>query len=412
MATVLQADVRCLFPAFVARPGTIFFDNAATTQKPAPVVETMVRFYESACANAGRGVSGLSTRARAGIERVRGAVAELLGAQPEDIVFTGGATDSLNIVALSWGLHNLEDGDEIMLCMDDHRSATLPWLNLVETLKHFGKQIKVVPFAIHEVGDYDLKSIGAAVSERTRLLAMTHVHHVYGLEMEVEAVRGIVGDAVAISLDASQSIGHTAVRISDLPVDFISFSGHKMFGPTGVGALWAHKRRQVQMKPVRIGGGTQCVISDHKGVFSLAMATTAPWGEICEAGTYNTPAILGLGEAISFIQSVGIENIEAHVSALTKYLYEQLAALPGIEFAPGPGICGCPGGYGILAFRFQQAESADVAFLLDSENIMVRSGNLCKGKNSETDDYLRISLHVYNSRDEIDRLIEVLQSNL
>lgn len=411
MVTVLETDVRCLFPAFVSRPGTIFFDNAATTQKPARVVETMVRFYESECANAGRGVSGLSTRARAGIERVRGAVAELLGADAADIAFTGGATDSLNLVALSWGLHNLNDGDEIMLCLDDHRSATLPWLNVVQTLKQFGKHVKVVPFSIHEVGDYDLKSVRSGVSERTRVLAMTHVHHVYGLEMEVQAVRDIVGDAVVISLDASQSIGHTAVKVSELPVDFISFSGHKMFGPTGVGALWARRNRQREMKPVRIGGGTQCVISEGDGD-ALEVSFSGTFAEICEAGTYDTPAILGLGEAVSFIQSIGVEHIEAHVSSLTKYLYDQLVGMPGIEFAPGPGICGCPGGYGILAFRFQQAESADVAFLLDSENIMVRSGNLCKGRNAEADDFLRISLHVYNSRDEIDRLIEVLQSEL
>lgn len=404
----LQNDVRCMFPAFVSRPGTIFFDNAATTQKPAKVVEAIVRFYENECANAGRGASTMSTRARMNIERVRTAVADFLGAGTDDIAFTGGATDSLNLVALSWGLGNLEDGDEIMLCLEDHRSATLPWLSLAETLKAFGKNIKIVPFAIHEVGDYDLKSIRAVVSARTRLLAMTHVHHVFGLEMEVQAVREIVGERVVISLDASQSVGHTPVKISDLPVDFISFSGHKMFGPSGVGVLWARPDRQAQMRPVRIGGGTHAEIVDDGQALRLGGALR----DLCEAGTYDTPSILGLGEALNFINSIGVERIEAHVSSLTRYLFEQVSQIAGIEFAPGPGICGCPGGFGILAFRFQQAESADVAFLLDSENIMVRAGQLCTGKQTEGDDYVRISLHVYNTFDEVDRLVEVLRTNL
>lgn len=404
----LQTDVRHFFPAFVARPGAIFFDNAATTQKPAKVIEAMVRFYESECANAGRGVSALATKARLSIERVRLQVAELIDAGVEDIAFTSGATDGLNIIALSWGLTNLQDGDEIMICTDDHRSLTLPWLNMVSTLKRFGKHIRIVPFSTHEVGDYNLKSIREALSSKTRLLAMSHVHHVFGLEMEVKEIRAIVGPDVVISLDASQSIGHTQVKVVDLPVDFISFSGHKMFGPGGVGVLWAHKRMQEQMTPVRIGGGSQCVVGDDNTVEFVSRRLST----ICESGTYNTAAILGLGEAITFIQSLGVEHIERHVFDLTKYLYDKLREIPGIEFAPGPGVCGCPGGYGILSFRFQQAESADVAFLLDSENIMVRTGQLCLGKELEGDNYLRVSLHIYNSREEVDKLVDVLKANL
>src|SRR5581483_1879340 len=148
----------------------------------------------------GRASYRMSSQTAGAIEASRQAVASLLSARAQDIVFTGGATDSLNTVALSWGLANLNDGDEIMLCMQDHKSAVLPWINLKGILSSFGRQIKIVPFEIHDVGDYDLKTIRNGVSERTRLISMSHIHHVYGMDMEVPDIREIVGDNVLISL--------------------------------------------------------------------------------------------------------------------------------------------------------------------------------------------------------------------
>lgn len=404
---VLKQNIKSNFPAFGARPNTIFFDNSATTQKPARVIQSMLKFYEAECVNPGRGISALATKGRMAIESTREKVAGLLGSSSQDIAFTYGATDSLNLVAQSWGLANLTDGDEIMLCMDDHRSATLPWLNLINTLQRLGKHVKVVPFSIHDVGDYDLKSIKQGVSSRTRLLAMTHVHHVYGLEMEVKEIRELVGPDVAISLDASQSIGHMPVHVVDLPVDFISFSGHKMFAPSGIGVLWVHRRRQEEMLHQRIGGGSNITISEQN-----TLSMPAQLNGICEGGTYNAPAIFGLGEAVDFIQEIGLDTIESHVSELTLYLHDRLKSIPGIEFAPGIGVCGCRHGYGILSFRFAHAESADVAFMLDNEDILVRAGNFCHGKTDGGDPFIRVSMHIYNTQSEVDRLVDVLQEQL
>lgn len=389
--------VRELFPVFSQEPDLIFFDNAATTQKPQSVIEAMNRFYTSSCANAGRASYRWSTQAANAIEESRKSIAVFMKASAEDLVFTTGATDSLNLLALSWGLKNLQEGDEILLCPQDHRSAVLPWYNVAAILKDRGVNVTIKEFAIHEVGDYNLKTIKEAVSDRTRLIAMSHIHHVYGLDMEVPEIRQIVGPNVAISLDASQSMGHIPFDISQLDVDFVSFSGHKMFAANGVGVLWVKPSRQSELQTIRTGGGA-----------SLTNKLRATF----EAGTPNIPAIISLKPAVEFLSALDMDKVEAHVSELTKKLYAGLKDMPGLEFAPGPGVCGCPGGNGIIAFRFEQVSSSDLSFLLDSENIFIRANDHCLAKRGEGDDFMRTSLHLYNTADEIDQFLAVLSENI
>ncbi len=398
---------RAAFPVFAGHPDRLYFDNAATTQKPASVIQVMNDFYSHSCSNAGRAAYRLATRAEADVERVRKRVASLLNASAGDVVFTSGATESLNTVALSWGLANLKTGDEVMVCLEDHKSTVLPWLNLKSLLQRFGVQIKIVPFGIHLEGDYELKSIREKFTPATRLLAMTHVHHLYGLDMEVQQVRQILGEGVLISLDASQSVGHRKVDVAELGVDFVCFSGHKMFAANGIGLLWVAPRVQGQLASIKLGGKTPGTIGD--GVLQQADKSLPA---LLESGTLNIPGILSLEPAIDLIEKTGIDSIEKRVSTLTHYLYDQVKLLPGIEFSAGFGRCGCPIGYGIIAFRFEQHRTTDLAFLLDGENIMVRTGDHCLANPEQGDEFIRVSLHAYNTEAEVDRFVEVLKANL
>lgn len=315
----------------------------------------------------------------------------------------------MNTVALAWGLHNLGDGDEILVCPDDHKSTVLPWLALRQTLAAFGVKIKIVPFKVHPEGDYELKSIRAGLTERTRLITMTHVHHIYGVDMEVDKVREVVGPDVLTSLDSSQAVGHRSVDVQELGVDFVSFPGHKMFAETGVGILWCHPRVHAQLWPVRVGGQTLGFEQMDGG--SLPPGSVPP-PQLLESGTQNAAAIISMHAAIDFIDSLGIELIEGHVSRLAHYLRHELSVLPGIVFAPGFSQCGCAKAYGIVAFRFEQYPTTDVAALLDAEDVFVRSGGMCKTILSNGDDFMRASLHVYNTRQDVDRLADVLRTHL
>lgn len=398
-------DTRALreqFPIFAAHPEVIYFDNASTTQKPRSVIEAMRRFYEVSCSNAGRAAYAWSTQLTSAIEEARSAVATFINAEPEDLAFTSGATDSLNLVAMCWALHNLRDGDEIMICLEDHQSAILPWLNVQAILKRLGMLVRLVPFQMHHSGTYDRRSMREGLSERTRIISLTHVHHVYGMEMDLPELRKMILEGVLISLDCSQSIGHTSVDVKNLGAHFISFSGHKMFAANGTGVLWTHPQIRDRLWPVRVGAKSAALT----GIDQFDIDKSRLSG-LVECGTLNLPGILSLGEAVKFVESVGLPSIEEHVSGLTRYLYERLVAVPGLEFAPGIGVCGCTRGYGIVSFRISGLSSGDLAAYLDSERIFVRTGDHCRAS-SDPMDYLRVSMHVYNSRDEVDRFLEVL----
>ena len=397
---LLEASVKERFPFFSHNPDLVFFDNASTTQKPDTVIACMQDYYSKSCSNAGRANYRLSSKTSKEIEETRSAVARFFNTEEESIAFTSGATESLNLIALSWGQANLKDGDEIMVCLEDHKSAVFPWLNLKSNLKKAGINIEIVPYKVHDVGDYDLATIKEGLSEKTRLIAMSHIHHVYGMDMEVKDIRKIVGDQVLISLDACQSAGHIPIDLAQLPVDFLSTSGHKMFAGNGVGILWAKKEIINQLAPVKVGG-TGLTIKE----------SGATMANLFEVGTLNIPAILSLKAAIEFIEEIGIKTIESYLAKLTRYAYEGLRAIPGIDFGPGPGRCDCPGGYGIIPFRLQGIEANDLGFMLDDEDILVRTGDHCRGKQSESpeEDYVRVSMQIYNTKEDVDKLLEALE---
>lgn len=396
--------IRKQFPVVAGNEETLFFDNASTSQTPTPVIDCIRSFYESECSNVARASYSRATALSAKVESARVKVAEFLNADKDDIAFTGGATESLNMVAMSWGMHNLEDGDEIMICPEDHHSAVYPWLNLKETLSRFGKEIKLVDFDLHPSGVYDWQDIKNKLSSKTRLIALSHIHHLYGMEMDIAEIKAILPENVLVALDASQSAGHIKIDVQTLGADFVSFSGHKMYAANGVGILYSKKEVRETMWPARAGSKTA-----FKNDADELKLTSSRLASIIECGTLNIPGILSMTPAIDFINSVSLEKMESYISDLTRHLLAKLKELPGIEFAPGIGICGCTKGFGIISFKFKNMESSDLAAFLDSEDIEVRAGDHCRGLKEDGDDYIRVSLQIYNTVEEIDYFAEVLE---
>jgi cysteine desulfurase/selenocysteine lyase len=391
------AKVRAEFPFFAANADVVYLDSAATTQKPSRVIDAVADQLGPSCATVGRSGHRLARSATAMVHAARQEVAAFLGAEPADLAFTSGATESLNIIAFQWGMGNLRDGDEVMVCLDDHAAAVKPWLEVRSRLGEMGVDVSVVPFDSYIHGDYDTSDLASKLSPRTRLVAVSHVHHISGMEMELARLRTIIPADVAISIDAAQSVGHIPVDVRSLGVDFVSFSGHKMFASPGVGALWAHPARRPEMRPARVGAAST---GEFRTGRDDALAT------IVEAGTPNIVGIRSMLEAVRFIGDLGIERIEARLLELTQRLLSQLRSLPNIRFTPGPAHCPCAVGHGILSFAVQGVSSLDVGFVLDSQSICVRAGGHCLPvPGRDLADAIRVSLHVYNTEQEIDRFV-------
>lgn len=385
-------DLRQEFPFFVENPGLAYLDNSATTQKPKVVIDAMANHLSSDIANPGRGSYRLATRLHGSIEHVREQVARFIGApDPAGIAFTAGATASLNAVATCWGRHNLQQDDEILLSRSDHSANVEPWLQVARE-----NGAEIVEYKRTASGDPDIADLVARVSARTKVIVLTHVHSVFGERTSVAEIRRRTDDRIVISLDAAQSVGHTAVDISKLGADFVSFSAHKMFGPPGVGVMWASPRVLTEMRAVTFGGG----IFDRQGLASLI-----------EAGTLNTLGIVGLGAAITFLDTIGIDTISRRLATTSRYLVDALEQMAHVELLPGIAYStGCGLGYGIVSFRVRGMDAADVGFILDDSNICVRTGGHCITDSQLAGNSVRVSLHVYNTDAELERLCQAIAS--
>lgn len=400
VSTPLLSDkVRALFPA-LAETNEVYLDSAATTQKPLPVVETIHRYHSSRTANAGRGTYPWATELTARISEVRVRTAAFLGAEhPDEVVFTGGATAALNAVALSWGLAELADGDEILYNPRDHASAVHPWHHLRGLLARFGRRIELIPYRTTELGEADTADILAKLTPRTRLIVTSHLHHVYGAVTTLEELRGRIDPSVLLCFDCSQSGGHLPVDVTELSADFAVFAAHKMLGAPGTGILYCRRRIHDRLLPF-LPGGNSGVRLTESGLAGAAMP------ELLEGGTHNLPGILALGSALDVLESFGMAAIAAHNRELTSRLVDGLRAVPGVEFLPGPAYAPCAVGYGIVSFRIAGITSADTGFVLGRLGFLVRTGLHCTpaaGPGADDLDSVRVSTHVYNTLDEIDR---------
>ncbi len=403
MATIqLELDaqeIRRQFPFFQPHPemrSLIYLDNAATTQKPYAVLDALMNFYAHHNANVHRGEYGVGAKASELFEAARERSARFLNArEPAEIIFTRGTTESINLVAVSWGGSQLREGDEIILSEMEHHANILPWMQIARA-----KGARIVVWRITDEGRLDLDELRRLMTERTRMVAITHISNVLGTINPVADICRIAHEAGALCLvDAAQSAAHLPLDVQAIDCDFLAFSGHKAYGPTGIGVLYGKRALLEQMPPYQTGGGMIRKVSWEQVV----------WAEVPARFEAGTPAIaeaVGLHAALDFIDAIGRNRVAAQEHALTQYALQRLQEVPDLRlYGPQPDRAG------IFAFTLADIHPHDIATVLDSRDIAIRSGHHCAhplGERLGVAATARASLALYNNTDHIDALIEGL----
>jgi cysteine desulfurase/selenocysteine lyase len=391
LSTVLHAS------AGQAGVPLVYLDNAATTQRPRQVIQSLVDVYERQYANVHRGIHWLSDQSTDLFEQAREKVRSFLGATSlEEIIFTHGTTESINLVARSWGDANLHAGDELLLTEMEHHANIVPWQQLAERT---GAVIRYLP--ITDDGQLDLSQLPQLLSERTKLVAVTAISNVLGTINplpEIIAAAHAVGALVLV--DAAQSAPHMQTNVVELDADFLAFSGHKMMGPTGVGVLWGRRDLLDRMPPF-LGGGSMIRRVRLDGFEPADLPAKF------EAGTPPIVPAIGLGAAIDYLLGIGLDTIHAHEQLLTRRAHEVLSSLDGLRFlGPGPEQKA-----GIVSFTLAGVHAHDIAQLLDRHGVAVRAGHHCAmplHKRLGINASARASFYFYNSLAEVDRLASAL----
>jgi cysteine desulfurase/selenocysteine lyase len=398
--TLDVAALRKDFPALAQRAygkPLVYLDNAATTQKPQAVIDAVVRFYAEDCANVHRGVHLLSQRATDVCDRARLTVKKFLGASSErEIIFTSGTTASLNLVAHSWGRYNLKAGDEIVISAMEHHSNIVPWQILCEDT---GAILRVAP--INDAGELLLDEFESLVNGRTRIVAVNHVSNALGSENPVKEIVGIAHRHGAIAIiDGAQAVAHMPVNVRELDCDFYAMSGHKIFGPTGVGVLYGKQELLEAMRPYQGGGDMILSVTFEKTTYN-----ELPFK--FEAGTPNVAGQYGLGAALEYVNKVGLEAISAYEHELLAYATEQVGAIDGVRL-----IGTAKKKASVLSFVVEGIHPHDMGTILDREGVAVRAGHHCAqpvmdrlGVPATT----RASFAFYNTKDEVDALAAAIR---
>lgn len=372
----------------------IYLDNGATTLKPQPVIQAVCDYLSHYSGNAHRGDYDLSHEVDEQYENARQITKEFINAKRvEEIVFTSGSTDSLNLVAYGYGETHLHSGDEILLTVAEHASNTLPWFNVADET---GAIIRYIE--LDEEGRLTLENVKKTMSDRTRLIAIAEVTNVLGYEAPIREICEYAHErGVVVVVDGAQSVPHkpTDVQVSD--VDFLVFSGHKMCGPTGVGVLYGKYELLCETRPTRLGGGSNSRYNSC-GVVTLK---NPPYK--FEAGTPNIEGVIGLGAALTYLQSLGMEHIRQYEEELRDYCISKMKSLDNLEIYNESSK-------GAIAFNIKGVFSQDAASLFNTYGIAVRAGQHCAKILDEflkVSTTLRVSFYFYNTKEEIDRFIEV-----
>ncbi len=391
------ARLRADFPILTARLHDnlplIYFDNAATTQRPRQVIQSLVDVYEKQYANVHRGIHWLSDQSTDLFEDARLKVQAFIGAQArEEVIFTHGATEGINLVARSWGDANVRAGDEILLTEMEHHANIVPWQQLAART---GAVLRFAP--IDDEGLLGLDEFEKMLNPRTRLVAVTAVSNVLGTINPIdEIIRRAHAAGAIVLVDAAQSVPHALTDVQSSGVDFLAFSGHKMLGPSGVGVLYGRRELLAAMPPF-LGGGSMIRRVRLDGF------EPADLPDKFEAGTPPIVPAIGLGAAIDYLNQIGMEAIHAHEQALTRRAHEVLKSVGGVRFlGPSPEQKG-----GIVSFVLERVHAHDVAQLLDRHAIAVRAGHHCAmplHKRLGVQASARISFYFYNTLEEVDRL--------
>lgn len=388
----IRADFPLLSREVNAQP-LAYLDSAASAQKPQIVIDRELNFYREGYAAVHRGIHTLSAEATAQMEAVRSQVAGFINAaSAEEIVFVKGTTEAINLVANSYGRHALKAGDSIIITEMEHHANIVPWQMLA---KDIGIEIRVWPLTT--TGELELTALAGLMDNTTKLLAITQVSNVLGT---VNPIKEIVAQAKAAGLvvlvDGAQAIMHQAVDVQDLGCDFYVFSGHKLYGPSGIGILYGKSELLQQMPPWEGGGAMIKTVS-------LTQGTTfadAPWR--FEAGSPNTAGMMGLGAAISYVNGLGLEQIQQYEQSLMQYALEQLSQIKSLT------LYGPTKRAGVIAFNLGQHHAYDVGSFLDQYGIAIRTGHHCAMPLMafyQVPSMCRASLALYNTREEVDRLV-------
>ena len=374
-----------------------YLDNAATTQKPQSVIEAIQRFYTDDCSNVHRGVHQISERATQAYEDARAKVQRFLNAAAgREIVFVRGTTEAINLVAQTYGRKNVRAGDEVLITAMEHHSNIVPWQILCQEK---GARLRVAP--VNDRGELIVEEFEKLLSDRTRIAAVTHISNALGT---VNPVRQLVEMAhqrgVPVLVDGAQATAHVKVDVQELDCDFYALSGHKMFGPTGIGALYGKAKLLENMPPYQGGGDMILSVSFEKTTYN-----TIPFK--FEAGTPNIAGAIGLGAAIDYLNQAGMENIASYEHALLTYATEAISQIPGVRI-----IGTAREKAGVLSFVIEGIHPHDIGTILDREGVAIRTGHHCAQPVMErfgVPATARASMALYNTRQDINTLAAGIQ---
>lgn len=373
----------------------VYFDSAATSQKPIQVIETLERYYKEYNSNVHRGVHTLGTKATDAYEGAREKVRKFINAKSmEEIIFTRGTTTALNTVAASYGLENVKEGDEIVISYMEHHSNIIPWQQVA---KKTGATLKYLP--LQPDGTISIEDARQTITPNTKIVSIMYVSNVLGTINPVKEIGAIAHENGAIMVvDGAQSTPHMKVDVQDLNCDFYALSAHKMCGPTGIGVLYGKKELLNNMEPIEFGGEMIDFVDLQESTWK-----ELPWK--FEAGTPIIGNAIGLGAAIDFLEEIGLDNIEKHEHELAQYALERLSEVDGVT------IYGPKHRAGLVTFNIEDVHPHDVATVLDVEGIAVRAGHHCAQplmKWLKASSTARASFYLYNTKEEIDTFVEAL----
>ena len=376
----------------------IYFDNAATSQKPRAVIDALVQYYEHDNANVHRGIHELSNRSTIAFEAARARAAKFINARSADeIIWTRGTTEAINLVASTWGAKHLKSGDVILLTEAEHHSNIVPWQLLAQRT---GAKVAYIPVTGDE-GTLDLSKLDLLITRQVKLLSLVHISNSMGV---VNPVADLCARArklgIVTLVDGAQSAGHMPVDVQALGCDFFAFSGHKICGPTGIGVLWGRQELLDAMPPYQGGGEMILTVGYDKTEFKKAPHRF-------EAGTPDISGPIGLHAAMNYLDAIGRENIWQHDQELANYAYDQLAALKNIRlFGPKTGRAG------LVSFLLKDVHAHDVVTLADQGGVALRGGHHCTQPLMHklgVESTARASFYFYNTKAEVDRFVEVVK---
>ena len=392
--------IKAQFPIFKAHPKLVYLDNAATTQKPKLVIEGITNFYQKENANIHRGIYDLAAQTSAKYEKVRTKVADFIGAtSSKSIVYTSGTTAAINLVATSFLAPRLSKGDEVLISMMEHHANLIPWQM---ACKASGAMLRVIP--INSDGSLDMNAYKTALTPNTKMVAITHISNTLGTINPIADIIAIAHQQdIPVLIDGAQSTAHYPINVNELDADFFTFSGHKVFGPTGIGILYGKQELLEEMAPYQYGG-------DMIRSVSFEATTFAPIPQRFEAGTTNIAGVIGLGYAIDFLNLLDKKAIGTYLKSLGKYAQEQLSAIEDLTI-----IGTAAEKTGIISFVIKDIHPHDIASFLGAANIAIRAGHHCTQplmRHLALPATSRASLSIYNTEEDIDLLVAAIKETI